>query len=58
MTTTWILIVLSVKIITFALPFSASDGSKARIYAREEVEVRTDNSSEVKVDGNAEVKGN
>ncbi len=37
---------------------SASDGSKARIYAREEVEVRTDNSSEVKVDGNAEVKGN
>lgn len=37
---------------------SASDGSKARIYARDEAVVRSDNSSEVKVDGNAEIKGN
>lgn len=37
---------------------SASDGSKARIYARDEAVVRSDGSSEVKVDGNAEVKGN
>ena len=37
---------------------SASDGSKARIYARNEAEVRSDGSSQVKVDGNAEVKGN
>ena len=37
---------------------SASDGSKARIYARDEAVVRSDGSSEVKVDGNADVKGN
>jgi phage shock protein PspC (stress-responsive transcriptional regulator) len=37
---------------------SASDGSKARIYARDQVRVRSDSSSEVKVDGNAEIKGN
>jgi len=37
---------------------SASDGSKARIYARDKARVRSDSGSEVKVDGNAEIKGN